>query len=78
MITVGQRRQIIQLRTTVVLIPRARRFSKEEKTTGFKQSSHIVWKNRKTHLFRKYSFSSDNSFKTSGEFSRLVVFVTDS
>lgn len=55
MITVGQRRQIIQLRTTVVLIPRARRFSKE-KNTGFKQSSHIVWINRKTHLFRKYSF----------------------
>lgn len=57
MIAVGQRSQIILLHATVGLIPRARRFSKE-KNTGFKPSSHIAWKNdRKTHLFRKSSFS---------------------
>lgn len=57
MIAVARSRQIIRLRATVGLIPRARRFRKE-KNTGFEPSSHIVWKNdRKTHLFRKSSFS---------------------
>lgn len=44
MITVGHRREIIQLHATVGLIPRARRFSKEKKTLVLNRAAILYGK----------------------------------
>lgn len=79
MIAVGQRSQIIQLYATVGLIPERGDLEKKpkKKPIGFKPSSHIVWKKRHTHLFRKSSFSPTTLSRLLG-LSPLVVFLTDS